>query len=733
MEPKQQTPSGGTSRRQLLIGTALVGGALLVGSVGRTLRAGGREQGSAPSKVDAFGAFIKISPDGAVTVISKHSELGQGATTGLAALVAEELDADWSSVRVETAPADVARYRHVLVNYQLTGGSSAISNSWEQLRMAGAAARAMFVEAAARRWGVPATEIGVSNGVISHSKSGGKAGFGELLADAAVIPPPANPKLKTPAEFKIIGSDTLTRLDARPKSTGAAIYTQDVELPDQLIAVVAHSPRFGGKVKSFNAAAARKVAGVVDVFQIPSGVAVVASSTWAAIKGREALKVDWDDSAAEMRSGAQILADYRALAEGKTPAEWVPFEARGNVQEAFAAPGEVFATNYAFPYLAHASMEPMNCVAQVDGRRVRLTFGAQAQTWDQINVAALVGGKPEQVEIVTLPAGGSFGRRSVPVSDYQKECVAIAQKIGGFRPVKLVWTREDDFRGGHYRPAAHHKIEVKLDGQGYPAAWRHRLASASIVDGTFMASIVGGKVQAPTVEGVLGSPYLAATPAVDAQVHYPASPVTVLWLRAVGATHTAMAMEHTIDQLALRAKIDPAEYRRTLFRKAGAERHIKTMDLALARSGWGRPLDDGWMRGLAVHESFGSLVAMVVEAKMVEAEPKVRRVVAAVDCGVAVVPDLVRTQIEGGICYGLSYDLYGEIKLKEGLVETANFDTYRVLRMNEAPKIETYIVPSANPPSGVGEPGTPVAGPALANAILALTGKPVSALPLVKT
>ncbi|HKP78238.1 MAG TPA: molybdopterin cofactor-binding domain-containing protein, partial [Phenylobacterium sp.] len=605
MKSRRRMGAGeGPSRRGLLIGATLVGGSLLVGGVGRAA--------GAPQKVGAFGPFIKISPDNAVTVVCKHSELGQGAQTGMAAMVAEELDADWSSLRVETAPADVAVYRHAAVALQLTGGSSSISNSWVQLRTAGAAARAMFVEAAARRWGAPAAEIDVSRGVVSHAKSGRKAGFGELLAAAAAVPPPAEPRLKTPAEFKIIGSQNLTRLDARPKSVGAAIFTQDVELPDQLTAVVAHSPRFGGKVKSFDATAARKVSGVADVFQIPSGVAVVASSTWAALKARDALKVEWDDSAAEMRSSAQILDDYRAATEGKTPAEWLQFEGRGDVQAAFAGPGEMFAASYDFPYLAHAAMEPLNCVAQVDGQRVRLTFGAQAQTFDQINVAALVGGKPDQVEIVTLPAGGSFGRRSVPVSDYQKECVAIAQKIGGFRPVKLVWTREDDFRGGYYRPATHHKIEVKLDGQGYPVAWRHRLASASILAGTLVQGVFGGKIEPATVEGVQGSPYLVATPAVEAHVHYPASPVTVCWLRAVGATHTAMAMEHTIDQLARRAKIDPAEYRRTLYKRARAERHLQTMDLALARSGWGTPLADGWTRGLAVHESFGSVVAVVV-------------------------------------------------------------------------------------------------------------------------
>lgn len=714
-----------TSRREFLIRGAFVGGALLVGPAAAA-------RGAAAPEFGAFGPFLKVAADGTVVVICKHSELGQGAHTGLAVIVAEELDADWRRVRVEMAPADPRVYGHTRLKLQITGGSSTIANSWDQLRKAGAAARGMFVQAAARRWRVPASEIDVADSVLRHAKSGRSAGFGELLAEAASAPPATDPPLKRPESFKLIGSETLTRLDASAKSAGAPIYTQDVDLPGQLTAVVSRPPRFGAKVKTFDAAAVRRAPGVVEVFEIPTGVAVVASSTWAALKGRDLLKVVWDETGAEKRSSAEILADYKRLAVAEAPAGWVRFERRGDVDKAFADPGEVVTLTYDFPYLAHAAMEPMNCVAQVKGTSVRLTYGAQNHTTDQKNIAALVGGRPEEVEIVTVPAGGSFGRRSVGVSDYQRECVEIARRIGGFRPVKLMWTRDDDFRAGYYRPLTHHRIDVKLDESGYPAAWRHRLVSASLLAGTPFGAALPNGIDPTVIEGVQGSPYLAATPVVEASALSPKSVVPVCWLRSVGATHAAMAMEHTIDQLARRAKVDPVAYRRTLYVKAGAARHLRALDLAVEKSSWGTPLPEGWARGVAVHECFGSVVANVVEATLSEGEPKVRRVVAVVDCGLAVTPDIVRAQMEGGVCYGLSYDLYGELKLEGGAVGTTNFDSYRVLRFHEAPVVETYIVPSADPPTGVGEPGTPVIGPALANALLALTGRPTESLPLAR-
>jgi isoquinoline 1-oxidoreductase beta subunit len=712
-----------TRREVMVVGSAVVGGALLVGCSPADIMSAGSKV-----EVGAFGPFIKVAPDGLVTVISKHIEFGQGNHAGLAAIVAEELDADWTRVKVEQAPANAKLYSNGALGAQLTGGSSAISNSWTQLRTAGAATRAMFVQAAAAKWSVPAGEITVKDSVLTHA-SGKTAGFGELLAEAAKVTPPASPALKDPKTFTLIGTDRVRRKDAQAKSDGTARFTQDVHLPDMLTAVVAHAPRFGGKVKSFDAAEAKKVPGVVEVYEIPTGIAVVAQTTYAARMGREALKIEWNEDKAEKRSSAAIAKTFRDLAAGgATDVKWEAFESKGDPGVLNTAKGaKVFEATYEFPYLAHATMEPMNCVAMVDGNKVKMVFGSQGQTLDQLNAAKIVGTLPGSVEIETLFAGGSFGRRANFPSDYASECVQIAKKVGKGRPVKLVWTREDDMRAGFFRPLVVHAVKITLDKDGYPAAWRHRIVSQSIMKGSPM----GGKGPDQTaIEGTAGSPYLKATPIVDAQVALPEAGVPVLWWRSVGATHTAFVMEHTIDQLARKAGKDPVEYRRALYVKAGADRHLAALNLAIEKAGPAPAA--GWSRGVAVHESFGSVVAQVAEVKLVDGAPKVGRVVTAIDCGVAVSPDQIAAQMEGGTCYGLSAALFGEITLTDGAVDQGNFDGYRVLRFNEAPTVETYIVASGNPPSGVGEPGTPVIGPAVANALLSATNKATNRLPLVK-
>lgn len=726
--PSRTSEAPTLSRRQVIVTATAVGGALLVGCSPSDLMAAGSK-----AEVGAFGPFIKIAPDGAVTLISKHIEFGQGNHAGLAAIVAEELDADWDRVGFEHAPANAKLYSNGALGAQLTGGSSAINNSWDQLRQAGAAARAMFVEAAANRWNVAAGEVSVANGVVSHAGSGKSATFAELLEDAARVTPPTEPKLKDPAQFTLIGADRVRRKDSRAKSTGETVFTIDVQAPQMLVAMVAHPPRFGAKVASFDDAAARKVAGVVDVHEIPSGVAVVAENTWAARQGRDALKVTWDEAKAETRGSAEILTRFQGLADGSAaPADgekWQEFESKGDA--AAQGGGDVLEVAYDFPYLAHATMEPMDCVAQVDGNKVKLTFASQGPTLDQLNVAKIVANLPGAIEIETLPAGGSFGRRANFQSDFVVECVHIAKKVGGDRPVKLVWTREDDMAAGYYRPLVHHRVKVALGADGFPAAWTHRIVTQSIMKG---APFGGGGVDETAVEGAKGSPYLKVTPHVDARLLTPDIGVPVLWWRSVGATHTAYVMEHTIDQLAAKAGQDPVAYRRALYQKADAKRHLAVLDLAVEKSGWGEPAPEGWTRGVAVHESFGSVVAQVAEVKMENGEPKVGRVVTAIDCGTAIAPDQIAAQMEGGTCYGLSAALYGAITLTEGRVDQTNFDTYRVLRHNEAPQVETYIVaqPAGTRPTGVGEPGTPVIGPAVANALLALNGKAITAQPFVK-
>ena len=716
----------GATRRDLVVGATLVGGALLVGcSPGDLLSVGAKED------FGAFGPFIKIGADGAVTVISKHIEFGQGNHAGLAAIVAEELDADWTKVKVEQAPAIAKVYANTGMGVQGTGGSSAISNSWTQLRQAGAGAKAMFVEAAANKWNAPAGEITVKDSVVSHAKTGKSATFAQLLPEAGKIAPPKAPVLKDPKTFTLIGTDRVRRKDAQAKSDGTARFTQDVQLPNMLTAMVAHAPRYGAKVASFDATEAKKVAGVVEVYQIPTGVAVVAQNTWAARKGREALKVTWDETGAEKASSETMAANYRqwAAGKGKLPekTEWQAFETKGDAAK--KVQGTIFETTYDFPFLSHAAMEPMNCVAQVGVGKAKLTFGSQIPTVDQLNTAKIVGMLPGAVEIETLFAGGSFGRRANFQSDYVAECVEIAKKVGKMRPVKLVWTREDDMAAGYFRPLTHHALKITLDKDGYPVSWRHRVVTQTLMKGS---PIPTKGVDETTVEGTKGSPYLKATPVVDAQVLMPDVGIPVLWWRSVGATHTAFVMEHTIDQLARKAGKDPVAYRRTLYEKAGATRHLAVLNLAAEKAGWDKPAPAGWSRGIAVHESFGTLVAQVAEVKLVEGQPKVGRVVTAVDCGVAISPDQIAAQMEGGICYGLSAALYGKVSLKDGVVEQTNFDTYRVLRNSEAPTVETYILPSGNAPSGTGEPGTPVIAPAVANALLALNGQATTSLPFVK-
>ncbi|MFH0296459.1 xanthine dehydrogenase family protein molybdopterin-binding subunit [Bradyrhizobium sp. 31Argb] len=711
------------TRRRLVLGGSLLGGALVVGYTARNIGAvasGALSIGAQSPDPSAFGPFIKIDEAGWVTVVNKHQEMGQGTHAGLAAIVAEELDADWEKVRLESSPANAAIYKNTVMGIQATAGSSAIAGSWDQLRHAGAAARAMFVQAAAGKWGVPVASINVRSGVVYHAGSDRQETFVELLADAAKVTPPANPTLKDPKDYKLIGTDLVRRKDSQSKSNGTARYTQDVQLPRMLTAMVAHPPRFGGKLASFDAGAARRIPGVVDVFEIGSGVAVVAEDTWSARRGRDALKITWDDTKAETRSSHELRALYRDIANGKTDVTGAAFHTVGNVERAFD--GELFEASFDFPYLAHAAMEPMNCVARVDGRKVKLMFASQLQTMDQINAALTAISLPGMVEIETLPAGGSFGRRGIMTSDYVVECVNIARHVGGGRPVKLVWTREDDMTSGYYRPMVHHRISIKCGDAGLPAAWRHHAVAQALIP--FGANEIA-------VEGIKNSPYLAVAAVVDGKVFTPKLAVPPAFWRSVGNSHTAMVLEHTVDQLARRAKRDPAEYRRAIYAKAGDVRRLAVLELVCKKAGWAGPIEAGWARGLAVHECFGTVVAQVAEVSMRGGIPKVRRVVCAVDCGVAVAPNQIAAQMEGGVCFGLSAALYGRITLDRGVPQETNFDGYRVLRMDEAPSVETYIVPSRRNPTGVGEPGVPLIAPAVANAILSLTGRATTGLPFV--
>ncbi|PCD04804.1 isoquinoline 1-oxidoreductase [Sphingomonas spermidinifaciens] len=707
------------TRRRMILGGALAGGALLVGygvthpmAVGGALLSGG---GTDPEP-SAFGSFIRIAPDGWVTVVNRQQELGQGIHAGLAALIAEELDANWDRVRVVDAHSNFRAY-----GPQITAGSRSIASNWEPMRIAGAAARAMFVEAAALRWQVPRAQITVRDGVVAHPASRRSAPFAELLADAARRTPPQSPALKQANDYRLIGTDRVRRKDVAPKITGAPIYTQDVAKPGMLVAMVAHSPRFGGRLARFDSTDALKVKGVVDAFAIDTGVAVVAETSWAARRGRDALRIEWDDRAAEMRSTAQIVRDYHDIAAGRTDLSPSDFATKGQDADA-PLTGDVAEFTFDFPYLVHAPMEPLDCVASVDGWNVAITSGAHLPTVDQVQAARVALTIPGKVDVEVVPAGGSFGRRGLAASDYVIEAVRIARHTAR-RPVKLMWTREDEMTGGYYRPMSHHRIAVQVGADGLPARWRLRSVCQPLLP-------FGSNEQA--VEGMGNSPYLASATSVDGKLYSPRFPVPVSFWRSVGHSYTAMMMEHLIDQLARRAGQDPAAYRRTLYRKARAARHLKVLDELCRRADWGCAVDVGFARGLAVHEAMGSVVGQMAEVRLDGNRPIVRRVVAIVDCGIAVSPDQIAAQIEGGIGFGLSAALYGATTLDKGIVQQTNFDTQPMLRLNEMPAVETYILPSTAPPTGVGEPGVPPIAPAVANALLALTGRPTNSLPFLK-
>jgi isoquinoline 1-oxidoreductase beta subunit len=580
----------------------------------------------------------------------------------------------------------------------------------------------MLVGAAAARWGVPAAEISVEKGVLRHAASGREAGFGELAPEAAAIAPPEEPVLKQPEDFTLIGT-RVPRLDSKTKTDGTAKFTLDVQRPGMLTALVAHPPTFGATVASFDDSAARKVPGVREVVQIPRGVAVVADSFWAARQGRDALEVSWDESKAERRGSAELTA----ACEQALGAPGVNARDDGSVDTALQEGERVVRRTYRLPYLAHATMEPMDCVVELGADRCDIWTASQLPTVDQQVAAGIAGLAPEQVSIHVHWAGGSFGRRAVPNSDFVAEAVMVAKAIGGKAPVKLMWTREDDMRGGFYRPMSVHELEGALDADGNIVAWRHRAAIQSILIGTPFESMVQDGLDTSAVEGSRSLPY--AIPNLRVDWHPVEAGVPVLWWRSVGHTQNGFVTEAFFDELAAAAGKDPFELRRELL--ANHPRHRAVLELAAEKAGWGEDLGEGRGRGIAVHESFGSFVAEVVEVTVGDDGAfSVDRVVCAVDCGIAVNPDVIRAQMEGGIGYGLSAALREEITLDQGRVEQGNFDSYRPLRIDEMPDIEVHIVPSAEAPTGVGEPGTPPVGPALANALFAATGRRIERLPI---
>jgi isoquinoline 1-oxidoreductase beta subunit len=661
---------------------------------------------------------VRIGPDDVITVIIGKSEMGQGVYTGLPMVLAEELDVNPSQVKVEFAPVDPAFFMPWFPA-QLTGGSASTNTTYQPLRQAGATARAMLIAAAAQKWNSDPAKLTTSgDGAVVNGND--RIRYGELAELAGKLEPPKTVALKDPSTFRYIGK-RVPRLDSPAKVSGQAEFGLDVRQPGMLFAMVSRAPVFGATLKSFDDRAARAIPGVVEVKQVPTGVAVIAKNTYAARKGRDALEMVWDLGAGGSFSTERLAEEYRELSA--TPGSVVAANV-GDAPGALAGQHAIEAV-YEFPFLAHACMEPMNCVALVGKDRCDIWTGTQWQSGDQQNAAKALGFEPKQVNVHTTFLGGGFGRRGNGVSDVVVEAVEVAKDIG--KPVQTVWTREDDMRGGYYRPFFVHRARAVLDERGMPHAWQHSIVGQSIfVTTSFTKALIKDGIDPSSVEGVSDMPY--AVPNLRVELHTTESIVPIQWWRSVGHTHTAFAVNSFIDELAAAAKKDPVEYRRALL--ASKPRHLAVLNTVAEKARWGAELPAGRFHGVALHESFGTIVGQVAEVSVDGADVRVHRVVCAVDCGQVVNPDGAEAQIQSAIVFGLSAALRGEISVKDGRVQQSNFDGYQPLRMNEMPVIETHFVKSAGPMGGMGEPGTPCIGPAVCNAIFAATGKRIRKLPI---
>jgi isoquinoline 1-oxidoreductase beta subunit len=715
-----------TSRRSFLKGSG-AGAAAFVLGIHVPLAGRAQAPGGATPLVFDPNVFLRIDRDSAVTVISKHFEMGQGITTGLATLAAEELDADWSQMRFAFAPFDPKLYNNLAFGpHMVTGGSNSLAGSWEQMRKAGAAARAMLAAAAAARWGVAPGEIAIAKGIVSHPPSKRTARFGELAADAMKLPVPTAVSLKEPKDWKLIGQ-RLPRLDAADKTTGAARFSVDVRRPGELIAMVRRPDLFGAKVANLDDRDARSIPGVVDVVRIPSGVAVLAVDTWSAMAGRRALRITWDTSAAERRSTPEILDEYRRLAEGRGTPRVVR---RGNAGLALTRATQVLEAEFAFPYLAHAPMEPISGIIELSPGGAEIWAGCQVHSADALFAAKVLGTGPERIRINTLLGGGSFGRRGNPHGDWVSELAEIAKAIGGRAPVHVVWTREDDIRGGYYRPLTLHRVKVGLDAGGRIAGWQHKVVCQSLfLDTPMQEEMSKDGYDRGSVGGLADTTY--ALPDLEVETYTARSPVPVLWWRSVAHTHTAHAIETMLDELARRAGQDPVAFRRPLL--SHRPRELAVLELAAQKGGWGQTMARGRGRGIAHHRCYGTSAAIVAEVSVASGRYKVDRIVCAVDCGVAVNPDVIEAQVEGSVGFALSTVLRNKITLNRGVVEQSNFDDYDPTRISEMPKVEVHIVKSLEPPSGIGEPAVPPLAPAIGNAIAAATGRRLYSLPFDAT
>jgi isoquinoline 1-oxidoreductase beta subunit len=670
--------------------------------------------------------WVRVHADGTAAILVAKSEMGQGILTPLAAAVADELGADWARVRIEPAPAG-PEYADPVMGRQTTGGSTSVRFNLDVLRRAGAEARAGLIAAAAETWDVDPATCSVRDGRVVHPPSGRALPFGELAATAAGLPAPERSAFKTDAELRLLGTP-LARADARPKAEGRALFGLDVRLPGQLTAVVARCPVFGGKLTRFDAGSALAVPGVRRVHEVSAGVAVVAESFRAAVRGREALKIEWDKGPLAGLGHDALRASLREAAAGAGRVA----QSRGDAPGALGRADRIVEAEYTLPYLAHAPMEPMNCTAWVRPDRCEIWAPTQHQTAVREAAAEASGLPLEAVQVHTTFLGGGFGRRLE--ADYATEATEISRVVEA--PVQVVWTREDDLGHDFYRPIAHHRLRAGLGPDGAPVAWFHRVATPSIFARFTQATGEGGvdgassrgKIDSSSIEGAVDLPYRFPDLRVEWVPWEPGVPVG-FW-RSVGHSHTAFAVECFLDEVASTAGIDPLELRRSLLREA--PRHRAVLETVVARADWGRPLPQGRGRGLALHESFGSIVAQVAEVSTANGKLRVDRVVCAVDCGAVANPAGAEAQMEGGVLFGLSAALREAITIRGGGVHERNFDAYELLRFGDAPEVEVHIVPSREPPGGAGEPGVPPIAPAVANAMYAATGERLRHLPFLR-
>lgn len=705
----------GISRRDFLKTSALAGGGLIIACY---LPVGSRDAVASTGPL-APNAFLRIGVDERITVFVHKAEMGQGVYTSLPMLVAEELCCDWQLVSVQPSPV-APEYNHTWYgSFMFTGGSTSIRSEWDRLSAMGAAAREMLISAAAGQWGLEPRECSAENGyVIGPGKR--RLSFGRLVDAASKLPIPEHPHLKGGSP-SLLGKP-VKRLDSPAKIHGNALFGIDVYEPGMLTAVIVRAPVFGAQLKSFDSDTALEIKGVQKIVDIGTGVAVVADGFWPAVKGASSVRAVWDLGDRLSLDTDTMRKDY--LRQSKKPGQIA--HRAGNASRIIKQSKKRIDVEYDVPYLAHAPMEPLNCFVDLHSDHCIIRTGSQSPSLDRDAAAREAGLKPEQISFETTYLGGGFGRRASPSSDFVVEAVKVAKALG--RPVKVIWTREDDIKGGHYRPMYVHRVSVSLDKGGRPSAWLHRIVGQSIMVGTpFANSAVKNGIDETSVQGVVDTPY--EIPHFQVELHTVTNRVPVLWWRSAGHSHTAFVMESVIDECAYAAGKDPYLYRRNLLMKS--PRVLNVLDAAARNAEWSKPLPKGRARGIAVHQSFGSIVAQVAEVSF---DPVglfwVDRIVCVIDCGRVVNPDTVKAQMESGITFGLSAALYGEITLKSGFVVQSDFNDYRVTRLLAMPKIDTQIIESDQSPGGVGETGVPPVAPAVANALYAVVRSRIRSLPL---